>query len=166
MVAQARGGAIINMSSVNGVTAIPTLAGYNASKGGIDNLTRCMALALAPHGIRVNAVGPGSIMTDVLKSGEVATAPQLLAATAAACVARCRGSGNCLPEQACPHARAARLRRPARQLRSPRWLPFAGYPSPPPLPRPAPPCPRSGERRGGDGEGAVAHPPAAGGGAL
>ena len=68
--AQARGGAIINMSSVNGITAIPTIAGYNASKGGVDNLTRCMALALAPHGIRVNAVGPGSIMTEVLQSGE------------------------------------------------------------------------------------------------
>ena len=37
--------------------------------GGVENLTRCMALALAPHGIRVNSVGPGSIMTDVLKSG-------------------------------------------------------------------------------------------------
>ena len=48
--------------------AIPTIAGYNASKGGVTNLTRCMALALAPHGIRVNAVGPGSIMTDVLSS--------------------------------------------------------------------------------------------------
>ena len=70
MVAQARGGAIINMSSVNGITAIPTIAGYNASKGGVDNLTRCMALALASHGIRVNAVGPGSIMTEVLQSGE------------------------------------------------------------------------------------------------
>ena len=69
MVSQARGVAIINMSSVNGVTAIPSIAGYNASKGGVDNLTRCMSLALAPHGIRVNAVAPGSIMTDVLRSG-------------------------------------------------------------------------------------------------
>jgi NAD(P)-dependent dehydrogenase (short-subunit alcohol dehydrogenase family) len=41
------------------VMAIPTIAGYNASKGGINNLTRCMALALAPHGIRVNGIGPG-----------------------------------------------------------------------------------------------------------
>ena len=38
---EGRGGCIINMSSVNGVTAIPSIAGYNASKGGIDNLTRC-----------------------------------------------------------------------------------------------------------------------------
>lgn len=53
------GGSIITMSSVNGVMAIPTIAGYNASKGGVDNLTRCMSLALAPHNIRVNAIGPG-----------------------------------------------------------------------------------------------------------
>lgn len=65
-VSEGRGGVIINMSSVNGVTAIPSIAGYNASKGGIDNLTRSMALAMAPHGVRVNAIGPGSIMTDVL----------------------------------------------------------------------------------------------------
>ena len=41
---------------------------YNASKGGVNNLTRCMSLALANHGIRVNAIGPGSIATDVLAS--------------------------------------------------------------------------------------------------
>ena len=63
-----RGGSIVTMSSVNGDMAIPTIAGYNASKGGVSNLTRCMALALAPHGIRVNAVGPGSIATRVLDS--------------------------------------------------------------------------------------------------
>jgi NAD(P)-dependent dehydrogenase (short-subunit alcohol dehydrogenase family) len=40
-----RGGAIINMSSVNAIMAIPSIAGYNASKGGVNNLTRC---ALAP----------------------------------------------------------------------------------------------------------------------
>lgn len=55
----AKGGTIINMSSVNAVMAIPTIAAYNASKGGVDNLTRSMSLALAPHGIRVNAIGPG-----------------------------------------------------------------------------------------------------------
>jgi NAD(P)-dependent dehydrogenase (short-subunit alcohol dehydrogenase family) len=38
------------------------------SKGGIAQLTKVMALSLAPHGIRVNAIGPGSIMTDILKS--------------------------------------------------------------------------------------------------
>jgi len=100
--APGRGGAIINRSSVNAVMAIPSIAGYNASKGGVNNLTRCgrahparralccgapfrpfqgaaagerrcrrrggrnMALSLAPHNIRVNAIGPGSIMTPVL----------------------------------------------------------------------------------------------------
>ena len=62
------GGAIVCMSSVNAVQAIPSIAGYNASKGGVANLMRCMSLALAPHGIRVNAVGPGSIETDVLRA--------------------------------------------------------------------------------------------------
>ena len=63
-----RGGSIITMSSVNAEMAIPTIAGYNASKGGVSNLTRCMSLALAPHSIRVNAVAPGSIQTRVLAS--------------------------------------------------------------------------------------------------
>src|SRR5258705_10857568 len=61
-------GTIINMSSVNAVLAIPNQVPYCVSKGGIDQLTKVMALSLAPHGIRVNAIGPGSIMTDILKS--------------------------------------------------------------------------------------------------
>lgn len=56
-------GAIVNMSSVNGVLAVPTLASYNASKGAIDQLTRAMALALVDRGVRVNAVAPGTIAT-------------------------------------------------------------------------------------------------------
>ena len=48
--------------------AIPNHVPYCVSKGGIDQLTKVMALALAPHGIRVNAIGPGSIMTDILKA--------------------------------------------------------------------------------------------------
>ena len=59
------GGSIINMSSVNGVLAIPNIASYNVSKGGINQLTRVMALALADYGIRVNAVAPGTIATDL-----------------------------------------------------------------------------------------------------
>jgi len=62
------GGAIVNMSSVNGSMAIPSIASYNASKGGIDQLTRVMALALADRGIRVNAVGPGTIATDLARA--------------------------------------------------------------------------------------------------
>ena len=60
-------GAIINMSSVNDTLAIPTIAPYTMSKGGVKQLTSVAALALAPHGIRVNGIGPGSIMTDMLK---------------------------------------------------------------------------------------------------
>ena len=59
------GGSIVNMSSVNGVLAIPNIASYNVSKGGINQLTRVMALALADKGIRVNAVAPGTIGTEL-----------------------------------------------------------------------------------------------------
>lgn len=61
-----RPGAIINMSSVNAVFAIANQVPYSVSKGGMNQLTKVMALSLAPHGIRVNAIGPGSIMTDML----------------------------------------------------------------------------------------------------
>ncbi len=63
--AKAGRGSIVNMSSVNGVLAIPTIASYNVSKGGINQLTRVMALALADKGIRVNAVAPGTIATEL-----------------------------------------------------------------------------------------------------
>ena len=58
-------GAIVNMSSVNSVLAIPDIASYNVSKGGINQLTRAMALALADKGVRVNAVAPGTIATEL-----------------------------------------------------------------------------------------------------
>ena len=62
------GGAIVNISSVNSVMAIPSIASYNASKGGINQLTRAMALALADRGIRVNAVAPGTIATELARN--------------------------------------------------------------------------------------------------
>ena len=65
VMAQAGSGNIVNMSSVNGVLAIPTIASYNVSKGGVNQLTRVMALALADKGIRVNAVAPGTIATEL-----------------------------------------------------------------------------------------------------
>jgi len=63
--AKAGKGSIVNMSSVNAVLTIPTIASYNVSKGGINQLTRVMALALADKGIRVNAVAPGTIATEL-----------------------------------------------------------------------------------------------------
>jgi NAD(P)-dependent dehydrogenase (short-subunit alcohol dehydrogenase family) len=72
MVAQVQAGkpagTIINMSSINAVVAIPNQVPYCVAKGGVDQLTKVMALSLAPHGIRVNAIGPGSIMTDILRN--------------------------------------------------------------------------------------------------
>ncbi len=61
-------GSIVNMSSINAVFAIANQVPYSVSKGGMSQLTKVMALALAPYGIRVNAIGPGSIMTDMLAS--------------------------------------------------------------------------------------------------
>jgi glucose 1-dehydrogenase len=72
MVAQVKAGrppgTIINMSSINAVVAIPNQVPYCVSKGGLNQLTKVMALALAPHGIRVNGIGPGSIMTEILQA--------------------------------------------------------------------------------------------------
>ena len=59
------GGSVVNMSSVNAVMAIPSIASYNMSKGAINQLTRVMALALADLGVRVNAVAPGTIATEL-----------------------------------------------------------------------------------------------------
>ncbi len=60
------GSAVVNMSSVNAVLAIPNEIPYAISKSAMKQLTNVTALALAPKGIRVNAIGPGSIMTDML----------------------------------------------------------------------------------------------------
>ena len=61
-------GTIINLSSINAVFAIARQVPYSISKGGVGQLTKVMAISLAQHGIRVNAIGPGSIMTDMLAS--------------------------------------------------------------------------------------------------
>jgi glucose 1-dehydrogenase len=61
------GSAIVNMSSVNAVLAIPNQIPYVISKSALKQLTNVTALALASKGIRVNAIGPGSIMTEMLQ---------------------------------------------------------------------------------------------------
>lgn len=66
MVANGTRGTIVNMSSVNAVLAIPSIAPYVASKGGVNQITKVMALSLIEHGIRVNAIGPGSIDTEMM----------------------------------------------------------------------------------------------------
>jgi NAD(P)-dependent dehydrogenase (short-subunit alcohol dehydrogenase family) len=63
-----RGGAIINMSSVNAILAIPTQIPYAVSKGALKQLTNVTAVSLAPRGIRVNAIGPGTIVTNLARS--------------------------------------------------------------------------------------------------
>ena len=65
MVHYGQDGTIINIASVLGERGIAQLPGYCASKGGIINLTRAMAVELAPHGIRVNTIAPGYIETDM-----------------------------------------------------------------------------------------------------
>lgn len=60
-------GCIINMSSVNAELAIPNQVPYVISKGGVNQLTRVAAISLAPHGVRVNAIGPGTILTELAK---------------------------------------------------------------------------------------------------
>jgi NAD(P)-dependent dehydrogenase (short-subunit alcohol dehydrogenase family) len=60
-------GAIINMSSVNAELAIPNQVPYVVSKGAIKQLTKVMSLNLVPYGIRVNAIGPGTILTELAK---------------------------------------------------------------------------------------------------
>jgi NAD(P)-dependent dehydrogenase (short-subunit alcohol dehydrogenase family) len=62
-------GTIINMSSMSAVSAEPTKAVYAASKGAMALLTKGLALELAPHGIRVNAIAPGYMLTSLVKGG-------------------------------------------------------------------------------------------------
>lgn len=62
---EAGGGTIINISSIAGVRGQPNVAAYSASKGGLNSLTEAMAREYAPHSIRVNAVAPGWVLTDL-----------------------------------------------------------------------------------------------------
>ncbi len=64
-----RPGNIVNVSSVTGLRAFPGVLAYCVSKAGVDQLTRCAALELAAQGIRVNAVNPGVVRTEIHKRG-------------------------------------------------------------------------------------------------
>jgi NAD(P)-dependent dehydrogenase (short-subunit alcohol dehydrogenase family) len=64
-----RRGNIVNVSSVTGLRAFPGVLAYCVSKAGLDQLTRCAALELAPKGVRVNAVNPGVVVTEIHKRG-------------------------------------------------------------------------------------------------
>lgn len=66
---QRQRGVIIHVSSILASLAVPARTAYIASKGAVESLTRAMALDLAPHGVRVNAVAPGLIATDALFAG-------------------------------------------------------------------------------------------------
>ncbi|MFN7471860.1 MAG: SDR family NAD(P)-dependent oxidoreductase [Roseiflexaceae bacterium] len=65
MVAQGGGGQIVNISSVNAFLGAPLSSHYNTAKGAIDQLTRCLAVELAPHRILVNGVAPGFVETPM-----------------------------------------------------------------------------------------------------
>jgi glucose 1-dehydrogenase len=67
MIAFGRGGVVINMSSVNALLAIPGLGAYACTKGALNQLTKVAAIELAPHNIRVVAIGPGTILTELAK---------------------------------------------------------------------------------------------------
>ncbi|MFN5130235.1 MAG: SDR family NAD(P)-dependent oxidoreductase [Burkholderiales bacterium] len=67
MVSEKLRGSIVNMSSVNALLAIPDQLPYAVSKGGVNQLTRVSAMSLAEYGIRVNAVGPGTIATELAR---------------------------------------------------------------------------------------------------
>jgi len=62
-------GNIVNISSVTGLRSFPGVLAYCVSKAGVDQLTRCSALELAPRGVRVNAVNPGVVVTEIHKRG-------------------------------------------------------------------------------------------------
>ncbi len=62
-------GNVVNVSSVAGTRAFPNVLSYCVSKAGVDQLTRCAALELAPKGVRVNAVNPGVVVTNLHKRG-------------------------------------------------------------------------------------------------
>ncbi|HYR93727.1 MAG TPA: 3-oxoacyl-ACP reductase family protein [Methylomirabilota bacterium] len=72
MVEQGKSGSIVNITSFAAARAHRNMAAYDASKGGLESFTRAVALDLAPFGIRVNAVGPGAMMTEQFQAQDAA----------------------------------------------------------------------------------------------
>lgn len=68
-----RRGAVVNLSSVAGLRSFPGLVSYAVSKAAVDQLTRCAALDFAPKGVRVNAVNPGVVVTNLHRRGGMDT---------------------------------------------------------------------------------------------
>lgn len=72
-IVQGRGGSIVNLSSIAGLRPYPTIVAYCVSKAALDMLTQCLALELAPRGVRVNAICPGVVVSELhTTSGAVA----------------------------------------------------------------------------------------------
>lgn len=66
LVAAGRGGRIVNLGSIAGLTGLPNIGPYNASKAALDAMTRTLAVELGPHGVLVNSVAPGTIATEMV----------------------------------------------------------------------------------------------------
>jgi NAD(P)-dependent dehydrogenase (short-subunit alcohol dehydrogenase family) len=96
MVKQGGGGVIINMSSVIAVLGLKNQVAYSASKGGIKQLTKSMALGLIDKGIRVNAIGPGPVATELMKrvGHNKALMNQILKRTPIGRIAECEEIGR------------------------------------------------------------------------
>ncbi|MFT2017558.1 SDR family NAD(P)-dependent oxidoreductase [Streptomyces sp. 796.1] len=76
MVAAGTAGTVVNLSSIGGRQPTPGMGGYESSKAAVDALTRWAAIELAEHGIRVNAVAPGPVLTEMLAVGMPEGSPQ------------------------------------------------------------------------------------------
>lgn len=68
-IAAGGGGTIVNISSIGGRQPTPGMGAYESSKAAVDSITRWAAIELAAHGIRVNAVAPGPVLTPMLQMG-------------------------------------------------------------------------------------------------
>ncbi|CAG2193298.1 DCXR [Mytilus edulis] len=71
MIEKGKGGSIVNISSIASRTVLPGASAYCSTKGAVDNITRCMALELGPHNIRVNSVNPTFVITNMTKDKSI-----------------------------------------------------------------------------------------------